>query len=169
MKTMKPSRIVMLLAALVFMWASLQASVASTPQDVLSHYLSVQSALARDSMKNVAVNARALAEAVRGGETKSLPAAIADQANALAKEKNLSKARDVFKPLSQSLIAYFKANGSPQGTYLEVYCPIAKASWLQAAEAVRNPYLGLRSATPTWGWACAGVVKTKIEAPSDKS
>lgn len=153
----------MLLTTLVFAWASLQASVAGTPQDALNHYLSVQSALSRDSMKNVGVNARALAEAVRADETKSLPAAIADQADVLAKAKNLSKARDAFKPLSQSLIAYFKANGTTTGSYVEVYCPIAKASWLQAAEAVRNPYLGPRAATPTWGWACASVVKTKFE------
>jgi hypothetical protein len=117
-------------------------------------------------MKNVSVNAHALAKAVRGDEAKSLPAAIADQADALAKAKNLAKARNAFKALSESLIAHLKSNGTPQGTYFEVYCPIAKASWLQAGETVRNPYLGPRSATPTWGWACSAVVKAKFESPS---
>lgn len=169
MKAMNPFQLSMLLSAFFFAGATARAADASTPQDVLNHYLSVQSALARDSMKNVSVNAHALAEAVRADETKSLPAAIADQANALAKAKNLANARKAFKPLSESLIAYFKANDAPHGIYVEVYCPIAKASWLQAGETVRNPYLGPRSATPTWGWACAGVVKAKFEVPSGKN
>ncbi len=149
--------------ALFLAWATAQGSFASTPQDVLDHYLSVQTALARDSMKNVSADARALAEAVRSDETKSLPAAIAEHAEALAKAKRLTDARNTFKALSESLIAYLKGNGAPEGTYFEVYCPIAKARWVQAGETVRNPYLGPRFATPTWGWACAGVVKNKFE------
>lgn len=158
-----PLSVSICVALVLLTWATPQPSFADTPQDVLTRYLSVQTELARDSMKNVSVKAQALAEAVRADETKSLPAAIAKHADALAKAKNPANARAAFKALSASLIAYLKANGAPQGTYFEVYCPIAKASWLQAGETVRNPYLGPRSATPTWGWACAGVVKTKFE------
>lgn len=163
---MSPFHLSVLLSAFFLVGATAQAADATTSQDVLNHYLNVQGALARDSMKNVPVEAHALAEAVRADETKSLPAAIGEQADALAKAKNLSKARDAFKPLSESLIAHFKTHRTPDGSYIEVYCPIAKASWLQGGETVRNPYLGSRSATPTWGWACAGVVKTKFESAS---
>lgn len=156
---------VAVLVALLLTCAAVQPSFAGTTENALDHYLAVQSALALDSMKSVSASAQALAAAVRGDGTKSLPAAIAEQADALAKAKNLANARKAFKPLSESLITYFKANGVPQGTYVEVYCPIAKASWLQASETVKNPYLGPRSATPTWGWACAGVVKTKFGNP----
>ena len=145
-----------------------ERSFAATPENVLRDYLGVQSTLARDSMKNVSLNAHALADAVRGDSTKSLPAIIAEQADALAKAKNLDKARNVFKRLSESLIAHVKTNGAPRGTYYEVYCPIAKASWLQAGETVSNPYLGTRAATPTWGWACSGVVKAKFTGPPGK-
>ncbi len=169
MKTINPFRATVLLGALFLTWATVQPAVASTPQDVLHLYGSVQSALAQDSMKNVSVNAHALAEAVRGDETKSLPTALAEEADALAEAKNLAKARNAFKALSESLIAHLKANGMPQGTYFEVYCPIAKAGWVQAAGTVRNPYLGPRSGTPTWGWACAGVVKSKFESPAGKA
>lgn len=153
------------LLALLLTGAVVQPSFANTGENVLDHYLAVQSALARDSMKNVSVSAQALAAAVRGDETKSLPTAIAEQADALAKAKSLAKARKAFKPLSESLIAHFKTNSAPLGIYYEVFCPIAKTSWLQAGETVKNPYLGPRSATPTWGWACAGVVKTQFENP----
>lgn len=166
MKTTKHFSASVLFGTLLLMWATVQTSFASASQDMLNHYLSVQSALARDSMKNVSASAQALAAAVRGDESKSLPPAVADQADALAKAKNLAKARKAFQSLSESLIAYLKSTNAPLGGYIEVYCPIAKASWLQAGETVRNPYLGLRSATPTWGWACAGVVKTRFAAPS---
>jgi hypothetical protein len=122
--------------------------------------------LARDSLENVSASAKAVAAVVRGDETKSVPAAIAEQAEALAKARNIAGARKAFKPLSGSLIASLKVNTAPAGTYYEVYCPTAKASWLQTDETVKNPYLGLRSATATWGWACAGVVKAKYENPS---
>ncbi len=163
---MKPFWITKLVAVLVLTWAAVQAATADTPEDVLKQYLGVQSALARDSMKNVSVNARALADAVRGDETKLLSPTLAEQADALAKAKNLSKARTAFKPLSESIIAYFKSHRTPDGSYVEVYCPIAKASWLQAGETVRNPYLGPRSATPTWGWTCSGVIKARFENAS---
>lgn len=156
---------VAVLVALTLTCAAAQPSFADTGADVLNQYLTVQAALARDSMKNVSASAQALAVAVRGDEAKSLPPAIADQADALAKAKNIAKARQAFKPLSESLIAHLKSSSTPPGVYYEVYCPIAKASWLQAGETVKNPYLGPRSATPTWGWACAGIVKTKFENP----
>lgn len=149
--------------------ATAQASIADTPQDVLNHYLRVQDTLARDSMKNVSVNAQAIAQAIQDDETMSLPTAIAQEADTLAKASNLTEARQAFKPLSESLIAYFKTNGVPPGIYYEVYCPIAKAGWLQAAGTIRNPYLGLRSATPTWGWSCAGEIKTIFGNPSARN
>ncbi len=154
------------LVAFLLIGAVARPSFASTPRDALDHYLAVQSALARDSMQHVSARAHALAAAVRGDETKSLPAVMADQAEALAQALSLDKARKAFDLLSQSLIAYLKSHNAPPGTYYQVYCPITKASWLQTGATVRNPYLGPRSATPTWGWACAGVVKAKFENPS---
>jgi Cu(I)/Ag(I) efflux system membrane fusion protein len=155
-----------LLGAGLITSAKAQASSTSTLKSVLDHYLSIQSTLARDSTENVSASAKTLAAVVRSDETKSVPAAIAEQAETLAKARNIAGARKAFKPLSEALIAYLKVNAAPPGTYYEVYCPIVKASWLQAGETVKNPYLGLRSATATWGWACAGVVKAKYESPS---
>jgi len=153
-----------LLLSLLVTGAAAQAFSPDAAQSVLDHYLIIQGALARDSIKNVSANAQALAAAVRGDQTQTH--AIAQHADILARASNLAKARDAFKPLSEALIGYLKANQVVAGTYYEVYCPIVKASWLQTSETVKNPYLGPRSATTTWGWACAGVVKTQLGGPS---
>jgi Cu(I)/Ag(I) efflux system membrane fusion protein len=157
-----------LLGAGLITSAMAQASSTSTLKSVLDHYISIQSALARDSMENVSASAKAVTAVVRSDETKNGLAAVAEQAEALAKARGIAGARKAFKPLSEALIAYLKVNAAPPGTYYEVYCPIAKASWLQAGETVKNPYLGPRSATPTWGWACPGMVKEKFEGSSGK-
>ncbi len=146
-----------------------QTSGADAATRVVNGYLTVQSALARDSMKNVSTGAQALAEAVRAHEAKSLPAAIAKQAEALANAKSLNKARRAFKPLSESLIAHLRVNDVPPGTYYEFYCPMAKASWLQTGKEAKNPYLGWRAETPTWGWSCAAVLMSKFQGASAPS
>jgi hypothetical protein len=79
---------------------------------------------------------------VRADAAKTFPTEVATQAEALAVAKDLAAARKAFQPLSESLIRYAKGGNIPAGTLYEVYCPMAKASWLQADRAVRNPYFG---------------------------
>ncbi len=141
-----------------------QSSASDSTERVLNNYLAAQSALARDSLKNVSTSAEAMVAATRGEGAKA--GDIARQAAALAKARSLTKAREAFKPLSQSLIGYLETNGVPAGTYYELYCPTVKAEWVQTGKEARNPYLGLRASTATWGWACAAVVRAKFESPS---
>ncbi len=108
-------------------------------KSVLDNYLKIQSALAKDSIDGVASNASAIANAVRGDSMKMLSPHVAEQADALAKAKDLASAREAFKPLSKSLIQYM--NDHNVSTFVEVYCPMAKASWLQAGDKIDNPYL----------------------------
>ena len=144
--------------------AAAQTSQPGAARRVLDDYLTAQSALARDSLKGVSASAQAIVAAMRNDETKALE--IPRQAEALAKATSLPKARKAFKALSESLIEYLQVSGFPPGTYYEMYCPIAKAMWLQTGEEAKNPYLGGRATTPTWGWACASVVKSKFESAS---
>ena len=109
---------------------------------VFENYLAAQASLAGDSMGTVSASASALAQAVRGDTAKTFPAEVASQAEALAKAKDLASARKAFQALSASLIRYAKAGNIPAGTLYEVYCPMAKASWLQVDKTVRNPYFG---------------------------
>ncbi len=111
-------------------------------QSVFDQYIKIQTALAGDSMKDVASSASAIATSVRGDSMKMLSPKVADQADALAKARNLAAAREALKPLSKSLIGYLAANRVTGSKYVEVYCPMAKASWLQTDPVVNNPYMG---------------------------
>lgn len=109
---------------------------------VFENYLAAQASLASDSLAAISSSASALALAVREDTAKSFPAEVATQAEALSKAKDLAAVRKAFQPLSESLIRYAKSGNIPAGTLYEVYCPMAKAGWLQADKTVRNPYFG---------------------------
>ena len=111
-------------------------------KSVLDHYLMIQTELAKDSTKGLNEHANAIAKAVRGDEMKMLSPAVATQAETLAKAKDLKAARAAFKPLSTSLAKYLADNKAGKGAYHEVYCPMAKASWLQKGTDIKNPYMG---------------------------
>ncbi len=144
------------------MGAAPTTNSSSALESVLNLYLNIQSALARDSMKNVSTNAEVIAALVRSDKTKSIPSSIGEQAWTLAKAKHIGRARAAFKILSQSLIVRLRADPAPPGVYYEFYCPVVKASWLQGSETAMNPYLGWRAETPTWGWACPAVEEAQF-------
>ena len=111
-------------------------------KSVLDHYLKIQTELAKDSIKGVDENARAIANAVKGDDMKMLSPDVAKQADALAQAKDVKAAREAFKPLSASLVKYLADKKAGQGTYHEAYCPMAKANWLQTGKVINNPYMG---------------------------
>lgn len=111
-------------------------------KSVLDHYLMIQAALAKDSLKGVDENASAIAKAVKGDEMKMLSPDVATEAETLAKAADLSAARAAFKPLSNSLIKYLADHKAGVGTYHEAFCPMAGASWLQTEKDIKNPYMG---------------------------
>ena len=111
-------------------------------QSVYDNYITVQGALAQDSLKGVSAAATAMAEAIKADSMKMLTPKVAQQAEALAQAKDLATARDAFKSLSDSLIQYLKAQKVPAGSYYVAYCPMAKASWLQTGKTILNPYTG---------------------------
>ena len=139
MKTILFAAAVGLLAG-VGVRASDNPALTAPVKSVYGHYLKIQADLANDSLTGVAENANAITKAVQG-DAKILPAEVGTQAEALAKAKDLSAARDAFKPLSDALIKYL-ADNKAKGAYVEVYCPMARASWLQADKNVNNPYFG---------------------------
>ncbi len=110
-------------------------------KSVFDNYLKIESALANESTVGIGFNASAIASAVRGDSMRMLPPKVAKQAEILAGTRDLSSAREAFKPLSKSLIQYL-ADHKIASAYVEVYCPMAKASWLQTVDKIDNPYLG---------------------------
>ncbi|HXH66331.1 MAG TPA: hypothetical protein VNI81_03970 [Candidatus Limnocylindrales bacterium] len=109
------------------------------------YYFEIQEALAQDSLTNVAVNAVALAEALRKDSTGGFPAQLADQARALARDAvTLTGARLDFSIVTGQLMNYLKARNPPVGLgpiHL-VHDPITRLYWLQRGDLVQNPYLG---------------------------
>jgi len=116
------------------------AALMEPVKSVFDNYLIIQSALAKDSIDGVADSASAISSAIRGDSMKMLSPEIAAQADALATTKDLDGARAVFKRLSKSLIQYLNDHNISDA-YVEVYCPTAKASWLQRDEKINNPYM----------------------------
>lgn len=146
-KIMKTQTTGIFLAAVVGLLSSIGARAADNPalmepvKSVYDHYLKIQTDLASDSLKGVSEEANAIAKAVEGDSMKMLPETVAKQAEILAKTSDLKSARTAFKPLSDSLIKYL-ADRHAKDAYVEVYCPMADANWLQADKNVNNPYLG---------------------------
>lgn len=151
MKIKNLSFIVSIVAGLMFNTAvrADDSPLKEPVNSVYDHYLKIQSSLAKDSLKGVSDDAGAIAKAVKGDSAKLLPAEVASEAEALAKAADLSAAREDFKPLSKSLIQYLADHKVHSDSFIEVYCPMADASWLQDRDEVSNPYLG--KSMPTCG------------------
>jgi Cu(I)/Ag(I) efflux system membrane fusion protein len=111
-------------------------------QLVFDNYIKVQGTLAQDSIEGIGSTAGAMAEVIRSDSMKRLSPKIAEQAEALAKAKDLEAARAAFKALSESLIGYLKEQRVSAGSYYVAYCPMAKASWIQTDKTIINPYMG---------------------------
>ncbi len=143
---MKIIKTILLAGVAGFLWnsgafAADHSALMEPVKSVYDHYLKIQTDLSNDSLTGVAGEADAIAKAVQGDSMKMLPATVVTEAAALAQAKDLKTARAAFKPLSDSLIKYL-ADHQAKGAYVQVYCPMARASWLQADKNVNNPYLG---------------------------
>ena len=110
-------------------------------KSVFDNYLKIQSSLANESTVGIGFNASEIARIVRSDSTNTFSAKVAKQAEILAGTRNLSSEREAFKPLSKSLIQYL-ADHNMTSAYVEVYCPMVKASWLQKGDKIDNPYMG---------------------------
>ena len=141
MKTNLLKTVLLLNLAVLIGGATAVAEGAATAQPVYGHYLKIQTALAADSMKGVAENAKAIAKAVRENAAQHWPSQLAEESEALARTAELGAARESFKAVSKSLIEFWAAHDNSD-QYQRAYCPMAKAAWLQTGSEIRNPYFG---------------------------
>jgi len=70
----------------------------------------------------------------------TIPVKLREAAEALGEATNLATARQALKQLSEPM-AMWAEMSHPKGIDV-LFCPMAKASWLQRHGDVRNPYLG---------------------------
>lgn len=131
------------IAMFCFVLASMVAPVAAAelPAALVDAYLSAQTALADDSMKELPAAAKAI-------ETSATPLGagaktVVDGAHKLGSAKDLAAARTAFAELSEALVAYAEKSGStlPAGLHV-AYCPMADKPWVQKGTDIKNPYYG---------------------------
>jgi len=118
---------------------------------ILAAYLEIHDALAADTLEGVAEQARSIEESAKSldpthlaGEHadhyKMVPQKLGEAAAAMQKATDLAQAREALKGLSKPM-AMWATMSKPAGVNV-VYCPMAKASWLQKGHEIRNPYNG---------------------------
>jgi len=118
---------------------ALQASDAM--KAIVGSYLEIHARLATDKLDGIKAPATALATRAAGlGEGG---AAMAKAAKTVADAPDLKAARDGFGVLSEAVVAAAKAEGWKDfGDVKLAFCPMARRSWLQKDEKIRNPYYG---------------------------
>lgn len=119
--------------------STLQASDAM--REIVGSYLAIHAQLATDRVDGIKAPAAALvARAEALGEAGT---AMARAAKTVGDAPDLATARDAFGALSDAVVAAAKAEGwKDLGDVKLAYCPMAKRSWLQKDEKIRNPYYG---------------------------
>jgi hypothetical protein len=108
-------------------------------KSVVASYLEIQVALTNDTIDGVRPAAQSIGQEAAKMGAEGAP--IAKAAGAVAAAADLDAARAAFGPLSDAVIAAVKADPAAHGVR-RAYCPMAKASWLQKEEKIRNPYYG---------------------------
>jgi protein SCO1/2 len=108
---------------------------------VLTAYLTIQRALAGDSLAGVKERAHDIAsEAAKAGAVEE---PVAAAAKAFERVTDLSSARTAFGTLSEAMLIDAKRTGRPLDAGLKVaYCPMARKYWLQTGQTIDNPYYG---------------------------
>jgi hypothetical protein len=132
-----------LIAGVVALAAATSLAASEPVKAVVNSYLEVHAALASDRLEGVKAPAASIAaQAEQMGESG---AGIAKAARAVEQAKDLKTAREAFTPLSDAVIAAAKAANIPDVKV--AYCPMAKASWLQKEDTIKNPYYGSQMLT----------------------
>ena len=129
----------------------LPADAARPLDDVLTAYLQIADALAKDSTDGVAAAADELAAAASRLKpaAPSLDAeAVMTSAGNLKTAGDLKAARDAFAKVSDAVVPLARKTGVPTtfagGAVEAMHCPMYAGGtrWLQPAGEVRNPYMG---------------------------
>jgi hypothetical protein len=143
------------LAILAMFVAGCAPGTSSTPkageamsQAIIEPYLTIQTALAKDSIDEVKASAGNVATAAT---SLGAPAMRIDTAAVqLASAADLADAREKFGTLSDAIVNYMDGlHITPPDGVRIAFCPMAKKPWLQQGSTLANPYYG--STMPTCG------------------
>src|SRR2546423_6823402 len=100
MKLMMKSSLWLVVAAITAWFSAFGAegttadtTLTEPAKSVLDNYLAIQKELAKDSIKGLSEHAKAISKAAKSDQTKTLPPALASQAETLANARDLTNAR----------------------------------------------------------------------------
>lgn len=119
-----------------------KGSLTPAAREVVDHLVAIQESLAGDEMGHVGHHASAIATAIGEHKIHGLPKDASKQAKAVADAKDIKAAREAFKKLNESFVAYLKDHPDQDKALRVAYCPMAKASWVQTGSEINNPYFG---------------------------
>jgi hypothetical protein len=123
----------------------------SSTSDWLEEYYNIKDALVNSNPTIAASAAKKLSTLVQTSPAKkpagnkenanALQQKIQADANAISISSDLVKQRAAFQSLSESVIAFIKAEKQSKPAYI-MYCPMKKAYWISPVEKIQNPYYG---------------------------
>ena len=132
------------------------ASMSKLYQD----YLNIKTALAADNSDEASKAANNFIKSASMVDYKVLSEGNLDilrkNASSIADSRSIETQRASFGKLSSNMIALTKNFKFSGDSVFVQYCPMAKASWLSAEKAVKNPYYGKSMLT-------CGSVKSEIK------
>ncbi len=120
-------------------------------EPVLTEYLKIQTALAADETDGVEDAVHAIQDLAKkidprtaSGDHvehyKNIPEDLLAACGKLHEAKDISPIREAFKDLSEP-VSTWVTMAEPEDTSV-MYCPMAKAGWVQHGSQAVNPYLG---------------------------
>ena len=123
----------------------------TTMETIVTEYIEIQEALAADSTEGVQSATHAIRDSATqlhpgqaAGEHaehyKSIPQDLLAACEKLAAAQDIGSLREAFKELSKP-VSMWVTMAKPENTSV-MYCPMAKAGWVQRGSKVANPYFG---------------------------
>jgi Cu(I)/Ag(I) efflux system membrane fusion protein len=120
-------------------------------EPVLAEYLKIQTALAADETDGVEDAVHAIQDLAKKIDTKTasgehaehyqnIPEDISVACGKFHEAKDIGSIREAFRDLSKP-VSMWVTMAEPKDTSV-MYCPMAKAGWVQHGSEVANPYFG---------------------------
>ena len=124
---------------------------------ILENYITIKNNLINSNVNKASKNAKLLVESLNKVDMRLLKGnshdywmnqikSIMKNTNGIIEAKSISKQRDLFSQLSNSIISSTKSFGIEEDTFYIQFCPMAGknegAFWLSKEATIKNPYFG---------------------------
>ena len=113
---------------------------------LFQNYLNIKNALVSDNSDNASKGANEFIKSASMVDFKVLSQGNLDtlrkDASQISDSRSIDSQREIFRHLSQNMIALTKDFKLDDKSVFVMYCPMADASWLSSEKVVKNPFYG---------------------------